>query len=68
MQTLNINLPDGVNLSEKEVLTAVATRLYDNGMLNLEQAANVAGYQMAAFIEELTAQSIQELPAGSNHH
>lgn len=68
MQTLNINLPDGVNLSEKEVLTAVATRLYDTGMLNLEQAADVAGYQMAAFIEELTAQSIQELPVGSNHH
>jgi predicted HTH domain antitoxin len=68
MQTLNINLPDGVNLSEKEILTAVATRLYDTGLLNLEQAADVAGYQMAAFIEELTAQSIQELPVGNNHH
>ena len=64
MQTLNINLPDGVNLSEKEVLTAVATRLYDTGLLNLEQAADVAGYQMAAFIEELTAQSIQEFSIG----
>lgn len=64
MQTLNINLPDGVNLSEKEVLTAVATRLYDTGLLNLEQAADVAGYEMAAFIEELTAQSIQEFSVG----
>jgi len=68
MQTLNINLPDGVTLSEKEVLTAVATRLYDTGMLNLEQAADIAGYQMAAFIEELTAQSIQELSGSNSHH
>lgn len=67
MQTLNINLPDGVNLSEREVLTAVATRLYDTGTLNLEQAAGVAGYPMAAFIEELTAQSIKDFSGGNRH-
>lgn len=68
MQTLNINLPDGVNLSEKDVLTAVATRLYDTGTLNLKQAADVAGYQTAVFIEELTAQSIQEFSGSGNRH
>lgn len=60
MQTLNINLPEGVALSEKDILTAVATRLYDTGKLSLAQAAGVAGYDMSAFIEELTAQSLVE--------
>jgi predicted HTH domain antitoxin len=60
MQTLNINLPEGVSLSEKDILTAVATRLYDTGKLNLQQAAGLAGYDMSAFIEELMAQSLVE--------
>ena len=60
MQTLNINLPDGVSLSEKDILTAVATRLYDTGRLNLEQAAQLAGYNSPAFIEELTAQTLSQ--------
>lgn len=68
MQTLNINLPDGVILSEKDVLTAVATRLYDTGTLNLKQAADVAGYQTAAFIEELTARSLRGFPGSGNNH
>ena len=60
MQTLNINLPEGVALSEKDILTAVATRLYDTGKLNLQQAAVLAGYDMSGFIEELTAQTLFE--------
>ena len=60
MQTLNINLPQGVQLSEKDILTAVATRLYDTGKLNLAQAAEVAGYDMPGFIQELTAQTLVE--------
>ena len=57
MQTLNINLPDDVHLSEKEVLGAAAISLYDKGVLNLHQAAAMAGYTVPDFIEELTAQS-----------
>jgi predicted HTH domain antitoxin len=63
MQTLNINLPDGVKISEKDVLTAVATRLYDTGKVTIEQAANMAGYNLSTFIEELMAQSLQESSA-----
>lgn len=68
MQTLNINLPNGESLPEKDVLTVIATRLYDTGTLNLEQAAGMAGYSMAAFIEELTAQSIRESSVHIAHH
>jgi len=60
MQTLNITLPDDVQLSEKDALTALATRLYDTGSLSLEQAASVARYEVPAFIEELMGQSIVE--------
>lgn len=67
MQTLNINLPDGVAISEKDVLTAIAIRLYDTGKLNLEQAAQLAGYHIPAFIEELMAQSMAEFSAGIAH-
>ncbi|QKJ28973.1 UPF0175 family protein [Mucilaginibacter mali] len=65
---MNINLPDGVKISEKDVLTAVATRLYDTGKLSIEQAANMAGYNLSAFIEELTAQSLKENSAVMYHY
>ena len=68
MQTLNINLPDGAKISEKDVLTAVATRLYDTGKVTIEQAANMAGYDLSAFIEELMAQSLQENSAVVYHY
>lgn len=60
MQTLNINLPDTIDISRQDVLTAVATRLYDVGRINLEQAAQLAGYDEARFIEELMGQSLAE--------
>lgn len=68
MQTLNISLPEGVGISEKDVLTAVATRLYDTGKVTIEQAASMAGYNISSFIEELTAQSLQEKPTPVYHY
>lgn len=58
MQILNINLPDDVNLSEKDAINALAASLYDKGFLSLDQAAIMAGCTVPDFIEELTAQSI----------
>lgn len=68
VQTLNINLPEGLKISEKDVLTAVATRLYDTGKVTIEQAASMAGYNPSAFIEELTAQSLQEKAVAVYHY
>lgn len=68
VQTMNISLPDDIKISEKDILTAVATRLYDTGKLNIEQAARMAGYNLSAFIEELTAQSLQEKSAVVYHY
>ena len=60
MQTLNINLPDNVDIPQNDVLRAVATRLYDTGKLSLQQAAELAGFTEIEFIEDLMGQSLAE--------
>ncbi|WP_017260234.1 UPF0175 family protein [Pedobacter arcticus] len=54
MKTLSIALPDNLDLSTKEVTTALAAQLYDIGKLSLGQAANLAGYSKATFMELLS--------------
>jgi len=51
--TLQINLPDTIDMSQKEILTALAVQLYGSAKLSLGQAADVAGYTKATFIELL---------------
>lgn len=53
MRTVNIALPDNLDLSAKEVTTALAAQLYDIGKLSLGQAANLAGYSKSTFMELL---------------
>jgi predicted HTH domain antitoxin len=54
MRTLQINIPDNVDLSEQEASTALATQLYEMGKLSLGQAAELAGYSKATFMELLS--------------
>jgi len=58
MRTLQINLPDNVDISDQEASTALATQLYDMGKLSLGQAAELAGYTKATFIELLAKYGI----------
>lgn len=58
MQTLNINLPEDVMISEKDVMTAAAIRLYDTGKVTIYQAAAMAGADVTSFIEDLMAESL----------
>ncbi len=53
MKTLTINLPDTIDLTEKETLTALAAQLYEMGKLSLGQAAELAGYTKRTFMELL---------------
>lgn len=53
MRKLTINLPDTVDLTPKELVTAVAAQLYQMGKLSIGQAANLAGYSKRTFIELL---------------
>jgi predicted HTH domain antitoxin len=54
MRTLQISIPDNVDLSEQEALTALAAQLYEMGKLSLGQAADLAGYSKATFMELLS--------------
>ncbi len=53
MRTLQINLPDNVDLTQQEALTALAAQLYEMGKLSLGQAADLAGYSKSTFMELL---------------
>ena len=53
MKTLTINLPDALEMDDREVLMIVAARLYEQGKLSLGQAAEVAGLTKRTFAELL---------------
>ena len=66
MKKLTINLPDTIDLTPKEVITALAAQLYEMGKLSLGQAAELAGYSKRTFIELLEnyGVSVFNFPAG----
>jgi len=50
---LNVDIPDMVRISEKELKIMLASKLYETEVLSLGQAASVAGLSKRAFIEIL---------------
>ena len=53
MKKLVLDIPDNVDLNEKEAKTMLAANLYESGKLSLGQAAELAGYAKKAFMELL---------------
>lgn len=53
MRTLTINIPDTVDIEDREVVMYLASRLYEKSRLSLGQAAEVAGLSKRAFMEVL---------------
>jgi len=53
VKTLTLNLPDTLDIDEKQIAMLVATRLYEQGRLSLGQAAEVAGLTKRTFAELL---------------
>ena len=53
MRTIEIMLPDGIEIEEHDLTMIVAARLYEKGKLSSGQAAQVAGLSKRAFIELL---------------
>ena len=53
MKTLTIEIPDSLNLDEKEAKTFLAAKLFEKGDLSLGQAADMAGYEKREFMELL---------------
>ncbi|MES2703050.1 MAG: UPF0175 family protein [Bacteroidota bacterium] len=53
MKKLVLDIPDTVDIDEKEAKTMLAANLYEKGTLSLGQAAELAGYSKRTFMELL---------------
>jgi len=53
MKHLTIEIPDNLNLNEKETKRFLAAKMYESGKLSLGQAADLAGLSKTAFTEIL---------------
>lgn len=53
MHTLTLNLPEGLDLDEHELVMILASKLYEEGKLSLGQAADLAGLTKRTFAELL---------------
>lgn len=53
MKTIHLNIPDTVDLDDREAKMLLASRLYEKGKLSLGQAAEMVGFSKRAFMEIL---------------
>ncbi len=53
MKHLTINIPDGLDLNERETKRFLAAKMFESGKLSLGQAAELAGLSKVAFSEIL---------------
>ena len=53
MKTITLNIPDDLDLDNREVSMLVATKLYEQGKLTLGQAAELVGLSKRTFAEVL---------------
>jgi predicted HTH domain antitoxin len=53
MKVLTLNIPDSLDLDDRQVAMLVASKLYEQGKLSLGQAAEVAGMTKRTFAEIL---------------
>ena len=51
MKTMTFDIPDSIEISEREARSMLAAKLYETGRLSIGQAAGVAGYSKRTFIE-----------------
>jgi len=58
MKTLTINIPDTLEVDDRELAMIVATRLYEQGRLSLGQAAEVAALTKRTFAELLGSYNV----------
>jgi predicted HTH domain antitoxin len=58
VKTLTLNIPDNLDLDNREAAMLLATRLYEQGKLSLGQAAEMAGYSKRTFMELLSSYNV----------
>jgi predicted HTH domain antitoxin len=53
MKTIQLTIPDTLDLNDREAKMLLASRLYEKGKLSLGQAAEMVGLSKRAFMEIL---------------
>jgi predicted HTH domain antitoxin len=53
MRTVQLNIPDGLDLKDYDFSMIVASKLYEDAKLSAGQAAEIVGLSKRAFIEML---------------
>tara|TARA_B100000949_G_C14104403_1_gene375555 strand:- start:422 stop:649 length:228 start_codon:yes stop_codon:yes gene_type:complete len=53
MRTLQLNIPDNVDLKDYDLSMIIASKLYQDAKLSAGQAAKIVGLSKRAFIEML---------------
>lgn len=53
MKTIQLNIPDSVELNDREARMVLASRLYEIGKLSIGQAAEMVGLSKRTFMELL---------------
>lgn len=53
MKTIQLQIPDDVDLNEYDFSMIIASKLYEDGKLSSGQASKIAGLSKRAFIELL---------------
>ncbi|MDT0647446.1 UPF0175 family protein [Zunongwangia sp. F260] len=53
MRTLQLNIPDSVDLKDHDLSMIIASKLYQDAKLSAGQAAKIVGLSKRAFIEML---------------
>jgi predicted HTH domain antitoxin len=58
MKVLTLNIPDNIDVDNRELAMLVASRLYEQGKLSLGQAAELAGLTKRTFAELLGSYNV----------
>jgi len=58
MKTLKLNIPDTLEVDNRDLAMLVSTKLYEQGKLSLGQAAEVAGLTKRTFAELLDSYNV----------
>jgi predicted HTH domain antitoxin len=61
MKTLTINIPDNLELSDREAKMLLSSRLFEKGKLTIGQAAELVGLSKRAFLEILADYGVSPL-------
>jgi predicted HTH domain antitoxin len=58
MKTLTLNIPESLDIDNRDLAMLVSTQLYEQGKLSLGQAAEVAGLTKRAFADLLGSYNV----------